>query len=100
MKEKTKKCNDCEEIKVEFLGGESRIGRETVNYMLAKATDAEGEEIELYAEVKASVMKQKIEGDFNENDFDDYSYPLLKADIIKQAEENDIDVSRLKFYWD
>lgn len=95
----TKKCNDCEEIKVEFLGGESRIGRETVNYMLAKATDAEGEEIELYAEVKASDYETEIEGDFNENDFDNYSYPLLKADIIKQAKENGVDVGRLKFYW-
>lgn len=89
-----------EKIKVEFLGGESRIGKEAVNYMLAKATDAEGEEIELYAEVKASDYEAEIEGDFNENDFDDYSYPLLKADIIKQAEEKGIDTKKLDFYWD
>ena len=89
-----------EKIKVEFLGGESRIGKEAVNYMLAKATDAEGEEIELYAEVKASEYEAEIEGDFNESDFDDYSYSLLKADIIKQAEENGIDTKKLEFYWD
>ena len=89
-----------EKIKVEFLGGESRIGKEAVNYMLAKATDAEGEEIELYAEVKASDYEAEIEGDFNENDFDDYSYPLLKADIIKQAEEKGRDTKKLDFYWD
>lgn len=89
-----------EKIKVEFLGGESRIGKEAVNYMLAKATDAEGEEIELYAEVKASDYEAEIKGDFNESDFNDYSYPLLKADIIKQAEENGIDTKKLEFYWD
>ncbi len=84
-----------EKIKVEFLGGESRVGKEAVNYMLATTIDTEGEEIELYAEVKASDYEAEIEGDF-----DDFSYSLLKADIIKQAEEKGIDTGKLEFYWD
>ena len=83
------------EIKVEFKGCEGG------NYMLAKTTDEDGEEIKLYS----MVAFEEFEDDFAENEdadmdaFDDFSYPLLKEDIIKQAKENGVDVSRLKFYW-
>lgn len=85
------------EIKVEFLGGESRIGRESVNYMLAKYTDESGENEELYSEVKVSDYTD--EEHFDINAFDEYSYPILKADIIEQAKRKGIDINRLEFYW-
>lgn len=34
---------------------------------------------------------------FDVDGFDDYSYPILKEEIIRQAEENGIDVNRLIF---
>lgn len=95
MEEKTKRCNDYKKIEVEFKGCEGG------NYMLAKVTDEDGEEIKLYS----MVAFEEFEDDFAENEnadmdaFDDFSYPLLKEDIIKQAKENGVDVGRLKFYW-
>lgn len=72
-----------DKIRVEFLGGESRWNcGQGVNYMMADVDD-----IELYAECV-------YDGD---GCFDDYSYLILKEEIIKQAEENGIDVDRLVF---
>lgn len=85
-----------EKIKVDFNAGESRKRLVGCNYMLAVIETEDGT-IELYAEVLESDYD-----DFNPddiNDFDDYSYPILKEEIISQAIENDIDIERLEFWW-
>lgn len=71
-------------INVEFNGGQGRKTDAAVNYMLAEADG-----IELYAEME-------IPEDTNP---DEYGYDELKDEIIKQAKENKIDTSLLKFWW-
>ena len=71
-------------INVEFNGGQGRKTDAAVNYMLAEADG-----IELYAEME-------IPEDANP---DEYGYDELKDEIIKQAKENKIDPSLLKFWW-
>lgn len=71
-------------INVEFNGGQGRKTDAAVNYMLAEADG-----IELYAEME-------IPEDANP---DEYGYDELKDEIIKQAKENKIDTSLLKFWW-
>lgn len=71
-------------INVEFNGGQGRKTDAAVNYMLAEADG-----IELYAEME-------IPEDANP---DEYGYDELKDEIIKQATENKIDTSLLKFWW-
>lgn len=86
--------------KVLFEGGESCRGSEACNFMMD--TDALG----LYAEVVASDWDECPEYDPNDPDsfdmlgFDDYSYPILKSEIIRQAVEAGIDVGSLHFHWD
>jgi hypothetical protein len=71
--------------KVIFEGGESRDNPgEAVDYMLVTLTDG----TELYAETEA----------VEDNDW--YNFDGLKAEIIKQAEENGIDPDRLYFIGD
>lgn len=86
-------------IKVEFAGGETRMGNDGCNYMLA-VTEIDDEEIELYAEVTASEFNCNNEEEFDLNAFDDFSYPILKEKILEQAEENGIKASQLEFAWD
>lgn len=91
--------NDIEEpIIVDFQGGESRTGNTDCNYMLAVFTNQDGEEDELYSEILLTEFTENTEeGDFNLCEWDDYSYPLLKEDIIDQAKEKNIDIRRLRF---
>lgn len=77
-----------------FEGGTTRIGDKGCNYMLANAVNADGDEVELYAEYEAP--ENMTEDDVY--DFDRVSYPALKDEIIRQAEENGVDVDSLEFY--
>lgn len=90
-----------EMIEICFLGGECRDAMKgSCNYMLGTVTDDEDEKIELYAEMPVSESPFDDDGeDFDFDDFDDYSYPVLKAEITRQAIENGIDPERLKFWW-
>lgn len=71
-------------INVEFNGGQGRKTDAAVNYMLAEIDG-----VELYAEMEIPE---------NANP-DEYGYDELKDEIIKQAKENKIDTSLLKFWW-
>lgn len=105
--------NGVEKIKVRFEAGQSghivqnrqngHAELDSCNYMLATVTNDEGDEIELYAEVLTSETSfddfDPETEEFDWNGFDDYSYPILKEEIIKKAIENDIDPGRLEFLW-
>ena len=66
--------------------------------MLAVFTNQDGEEDELYSEILLTEFTENTEeGTFNLCEWDDYSYPLLKEDIIDQAKEKNIDIRRLRF---
>lgn len=81
-------------IKVDFQGGESRNGNGACNYMIAEI-ESDGAVVELYAEVEVTSDFYDENGEFDQDGFDDYSYDILKASIIEQAEENNIDVDSL-----
>lgn len=71
-------------IEVEYKAGESRKNPgEGIDYMLA---DVDG--VELYAEA------EPVEGD------ETGTYDELRAEIIRQAEENGIDAEKLRFWFD
>jgi hypothetical protein len=89
--------NENKKITVDFLGGE--MGEQGGNYMLANV-EVDGEEIELYAEVHLTDEYIDENGEYMESEFDDYSYPILKEEIINQAKKNGINPENLKFYWD
>ena len=73
-------------IRVEYKGGESCVtAGQAVDYMLAKWTDADGDEQELYAEA------EPVDGDERGTEEE------LRAEIIRQAEEAGIAVERLDF---
>lgn len=76
-----------------FEGGKTRIGDNGCNYMLANAVNADGDEVELYSEYEAP---EDLTEDMVD-EFDRESYPVLKAEIIRQAEENGVDVDSLEF---
>lgn len=80
-------------IRVAYFGGESRRGQYAVNYMIATTENADGDPVELYSEVP---YDDERFGD-DVDSFDDYAEPILRADIIAQAEENGIDPARLVF---
>lgn len=68
-----------------------------VNQMWAAATDAEGDEIELYAEIDWPDPYS----DPDSTDYDEaYGYDELKAEIISQAREHGIPSEVLKFFYD
>lgn len=73
--------------KVTYQGGEGRYTNEAVDWMMV-AIETDDEPIELYAE------REMIEGDETAN------YDDLKADILRQAEENGIDKDSLIFWFD
>lgn len=98
MKNFTVESQAEEMIKVDFQGGESRTGNVDCNYMLAEFTNNDGEKDELYAEVLLTDFTEDTEeGSFDLNDWDDYSYPLLKEEILNQAKEKGVNANRLKF---
>lgn len=68
---------------VEYSAGEARNGNESVDYMLVEIND-----VELYAE--AAPDPEDETGTYEE----------LKAEIIRQAEKNGIDVEALRFLYD
>lgn len=84
-------------IKVTFEYGESRKNSDAVNYMLARAEDAEGEEIELYSEI--TIPDELLDCE-DYRDADDYGYEALKEDIKSQAIAAGIDPERLIFWYD
>ena len=73
--------------RVEFSGGESRQGINSVNYMLV---DVDG--IELYAEYDVT--------DVPEDEVDFAGYDELKEAILSQASENGINKENLIFWLD
>lgn len=89
--------------KVLFEGGTTRISNKGCNYMIANAVNADGDEVELYAEYEAP--EDLTEDDVYDavrfyllHEFDRVSYPVLKDEIIRQAEENGVDVDSLEFF--
>lgn len=73
--------------KVTYQGGEGRYTNEAVDWMMV-TIETDDEPIELYAE------REMVEGDETAN------YDDLKADILRQAEENGIDKNSLVFWFD
>lgn len=71
------------EILVEYQCGQSRSGECIVDYMRAEVDG-----VELYAEA------EPVEGD------ETGTYDELRAEIIRQAEENGIDTEKLRFWFD
>ena len=95
-----------EMINVIFEAGESTYNPGvSCNFMYAKV-EGEVEDIELLAEV---LIDDEIEArfrtdaedpeSFDMNAFDEYSYPILKEEILRQAKEAGIDENDLKFHW-
>lgn len=74
---------DSEEVPVEYQSGQSRSGESIVDYMRAEADG-----VELYAEA------EPVEDD------EIGTYDELRAEIIRQAEENGIDTEKLRFWLD
>ena len=73
--------------KVEYQGGEGRYTTAAVDWMMV-TIETDDEPIELYAE------REMVEGD------ETATYDDLKADILRQAEENGIDKDSLIFWFD
>lgn len=73
--------------KVTYQGGEGRYTTAAVDWMMV-TIETDGEPIELYAE------REMVEGD------ETATYDDLKADILRQAEENGIDKDSLIFWFD
>lgn len=74
-----------------YSGGESRKEPgKGIDFMLVDIPSEDGEKIELYAEA-----------DFNADREDDTdTYEILKAEIIQQAKENNMDARQLAFMYD
>ena len=70
-------------IRVEYQSGQSRSGEGIADYMRAEVDG-----VELYAEAEPA------EGD------ETGTYDELRAEIIRQAEENGIDAEKLRFWFD
>ena len=73
--------------KVTYQGGEGRYTTAAVDWMMV-TIETDDEPIELYAE------REMVEGD------ETATYDDLKADILRQAEENGIDKDSLVFWFD
>lgn len=73
--------------KVTYQGGEGRYTTAAVDWMMV-TIETDDEPIELYAE------REMVEGD------ETATYDDLKADILRQAEENGIDKDSLIFWFD
>ena len=73
--------------KVTYQGGEGRYTTAAVDWMMV-TVETDDEPIELYAE------REIVEGD------ETATYDDLKADILRQAEENGIDKDSLIFWFD
>lgn len=73
--------------KVTYQGGEGRYTTAAVDWMMV-TVETDDEPIELYAE------REMVEGD------ETATYDDLKADILRQAEENGIDKDSLIFWFD
>lgn len=74
--------------KVAFQAAEARYSTKACNFMMAKIGDDE-----LYAEVI-------WDNGMDETEFDNYSYPILKEEILRQAKELGVEESQLEFWWD
>lgn len=88
-------------INVTFLGGESRKDSELgCNYMIANIIDDYGRDSELYAEklVPDEWYDMDEIPDEERERFDEASFTELKNEIIRQAKENGVDPSDLKFW--
>ena len=70
-------------IRIEYQSGQSRSGEGIADYMRAEVDG-----VELYAEA------EPVEGD------ETGTYDELRAEIIRQAEENGIDAEKLLFWFD
>lgn len=83
-----------------FEGGQSRSGSAACNYMLVVVDD-----VELYAEIlidddmNEKFYDESCDYNFNVDKFDDYSYPLLKSEILSQAAQEGISSDSLIFPW-
>lgn len=89
-------------FEVEFCGGEARnvfdpVNELGVNYMLVNALDSDEEEVELYAEVPVVGSPFESVENFDPEEFSYYAYPILKAEIIEQANENDVNPDLIDF---
>lgn len=73
--------------KVTYQSGEGRYTTAAVDWMMV-TIETDDEPIELYAE------REMVEGD------ETATYDDLKADILRQAEENGIDKDSLIFWFD
>lgn len=83
-----------DKIYVEFAAGAGIDEYHSENYMFAKVENEDGEEIELFASIE--IPEDAVKPD----DYDEEHYPILKAEIIRQAQENGVDPETLKFWWD
>lgn len=93
-----------EKFMIEWEGAVAKDNVHGCNWMGGHAESRDGEDVELEAEYLAPdswIGKTPEEIDQKEADrWDDESYEWLKKEIIRQAEENNVDVSRLQFPYD
>lgn len=106
---------------VEFGAGTASNGMDGCNYLLVDCVDRDGDEVRFYAEyIEPTVDDDGIGGFlrdgysledmknldhdgadktiwFDTDKFDQVSYPELKADILRQAEEYNVDPETLVF---
>ena len=78
-----------EKTNVEFCGGQSRYSERGVNYMLAHITNAEGEEVELYAEYEPTDAEYAAD--------ECAGYDRLREEITAQAKAHGIAPEALEF---
>lgn len=88
---------------MQLLVRKTTNGYEGINSLL----NMDSGDIRLYAEIPDDEESLKECGCWDEkhedvdmNAFDEYSYPLLKEEIIRQAKENNIPIEILEFHWD
>lgn len=83
-------------FEVSYAGGESReVPGKGVDYMIVAAKDADGDDVELYAEMENPTARV-IDGEPVVDD-ERATYEELKAEIIRQAKEAGVDTGLLDF---
>lgn len=80
------------QYKVDYQAGTSRYGNKGVDYMLVKvpvkSPDGDDFEVELYAE------------EIPDPNDETATYDALKAEILRMADEAEIEPEKLKFWYD
>lgn len=83
-----------DKVIVNFEAGSTSDYSKGIDFMVAKVDG-----IKLYAEVEID-DDDMLDNENEKPEAEQRHYDQLKEMIIEQAKENDIDVNRLRFWWD